>query len=76
MSNRDRVARHLQAANTHEEAAARHDAAAAFWLEQGDETRADLERRNALIERAAAQLERDRAEVEKNDPRPRFADRS
>ena len=38
--------------------------AAARWLEQGNQERAELERRKLEIERAALQLERDRAEVE------------
>jgi hypothetical protein len=72
----DPVARHLEAAETHDHAAERHDKAAAFWAERGDAVRADLERRNSEIERAAARLERDRAEVERNDPLDRVADSS
>ena len=64
LSDPDPVARHLRAAETHDLAAVRHDEAVAFWLQQGDEVRAELERRNARIERDAAQLERDRAAVE------------
>jgi hypothetical protein len=65
VNDRDPVARHLQAAETHERTAARHDEASIFWAEKGDAERADLERRNAAIERDAAQLERDRAELER-----------
>jgi hypothetical protein len=61
----DPIARHLQAAKTHDEAADRHDEAVAFWLKQGFEDHADLERRNSVIERDAAQLERDRADLVK-----------
>jgi len=50
------------AAQTHDDAALRHEAAALHWDECGDAEHADLERRNVEIERAAAQLERDRAD--------------
>jgi hypothetical protein len=52
--------RHLKAAQTHDDAALRHEAAL-HWDEYGDPEHAELERRNVEIERAAAQLERDRA---------------
>jgi hypothetical protein len=53
--------RHLKAAQTHDDAALRHEKAALHWDECGDSEHAELERRNVVIERAAAQLERDRA---------------
>jgi hypothetical protein len=54
--------RHLRAAQTHDDAASRHEQAALHWDKHGDIEHADLERRNVVIERAAAQLERDRAD--------------
>lgn len=54
--------RHLRAAKTHDDMAARHDEAALHWDAYGEPERSELERRNAEIERAAAQLERDRAD--------------
>lgn len=68
MGNPDRVARHRRAAATHERSAECHGAAAAFWADHDDGTRAELERRNARIERDAADLERDRAEIEAAQP--------
>jgi hypothetical protein len=53
---------HLKAAQMHDDAALRHEAAARHWDEHGDPEHAELERRNVEIERAAAQLERDRAD--------------
>src|SRR5262249_50885214 len=55
-------ARHLKAAQTHDDAALRHELAALHWDKHGDAEHAQLERRNVEIERAAAQLERDRAD--------------
>ena len=46
----------------------RHEAAASYWEEKGDDVRAEFERRNAVIERDAAQLERDRAAHEDRLP--------
>jgi hypothetical protein len=60
----ERRERHLRAVKTHTDAAARHEEAALFWAEHNDETRADLERRDAVIERAAAQIERERSELD------------
>jgi len=54
---------HRHAAQAHDNAASRHAAAAIFWIERGDDARAELERRNVEIERAAASLERDRADL-------------
>ena len=54
--------RPLKAAQTHDDAALRHEKAALYWDDYGDAEHADLERRNVDIERAAAQLERDRAD--------------
>jgi hypothetical protein len=68
VTDRDSVARHLKAAETHDAMAARHEKSSIFWAENGDPERADLERRNAAIERDAAQLERDRAELERVNP--------
>jgi hypothetical protein len=76
VADEDRVAHHLEAAAMHDAAAQRHERAVTFWLEHGDEARADLERRNAAIERDAAQLERDRAALEARDPSSRFANPS
>ena len=53
--------RHQKARKTHNDAAARHDAAALRWDGLGDPVRADFERRDARIEREAAALEGDRA---------------
>jgi hypothetical protein len=60
--NRER--RHRDAADIHTAAAGRHDQAARFWIERGDERRTGLERRAAELERALAQLEREYADVE------------
>ena len=54
--------RHLKAAQTHDDAALRHEEVARYWDDRGDPEHAELERRNVEIERAAAQLERDRAD--------------
>ena len=51
-----------------DQAAERHDEAARYWAERGDQVRADLEQRNAVIERDQAQLERDRAAAEQRKP--------
>ena len=59
---RDMPARHLKAAQTHDDAALRHEDMALYWDEYGDLEHAELERRNIEIERTAAQLERDRAD--------------
>jgi len=53
---------------THEQAAARHDLAAVYWRERGDEERAELERRGARIERELVRLERDKARVARERP--------
>ena len=74
LSMNDGPGRHTRAAEAHDGAVARHEEAARFWTERGDERRADLERRNADIERAAAQLERDRAALERSSPRPARAE--
>jgi hypothetical protein len=58
-----RPARHLDSARIHDEAAERHEHAAAYWAGRNDAELAELERRNAAIERDAAELERDRARV-------------
>jgi hypothetical protein len=63
MGRPDRITRHRQAAESHDRAADRHDEAVVYWLEHGDQDRAELERRNSVIERDAAQLERDRADL-------------
>ena len=55
--------RHLRAAQTHDDMALRHEAAALYWDESSQPEHAELERRNVEIERAAAQLERDRADL-------------
>jgi hypothetical protein len=54
--------RHLRAAQTHDDAALRHEKAALYWDDHGEPEHAELERRNVEIERAAARLERDRAD--------------
>jgi hypothetical protein len=51
----------------HEKAALRHDEAAAFWGDRGDEARAKLERRNARVEREAAAIEAERARLARAD---------
>jgi hypothetical protein len=51
----------------HEKAAVRHDEAASFWVERGDEARAKLERRNARAEREAAAIEAERARLARAD---------
>jgi hypothetical protein len=56
----DALARH-RSASRHEDAAARHDWAAAYWEERGVTDLATLERRFARNERAAAEHERSRA---------------
>jgi hypothetical protein len=60
--------RHEHAVRTHLGAAERHDRAAVFWRERGDEERAALERRAAELERALADLERDKARVARERP--------
>jgi hypothetical protein len=64
---RDRAERHKKAARTQEEAVVRHEKAASFLDERGDDARADLERRNAAVEHEAAQLERERAALEADE---------
>lgn len=54
--------RHLRAAQTHDEMARQHKAAAVDAYMRGELEWAEFERRDVEIERAAAQLERDRAD--------------
>ena len=62
LSEAARIKRLLAAADNHDKAALRHDAAAQRWHDRGGMEQAALERRGAEIERDAAQLDRDRAE--------------
>jgi hypothetical protein len=60
----DPQARHLRAAETHEQAARQHEEAAVRWVARGDDERAKFEWLNASLEREAAGVERERAELE------------
>jgi hypothetical protein len=59
-----RAQHHREAARRHRDAAEFHDASAARWIEAGDEERAELARRGAVLERGLAELEEDIAAME------------